>query len=452
MDRIEADVCVVGAGYAGLAAARRLTAAGASTVVLEARDRVGGRVWTRRDDDTGAPLDIGGTWLGSGQDAAYALAKEVNVSTYPTYAGGDTVFIGKDGGAGRSKGVVPRLNPIVLASLGQGMLRLDAMARSLSIDQPWASRHARSWDSKTSGGWIDSQVPTKSAKHLLRASVRGLMTADPSEVSLLHFLYLIRSAGGLNKLLSVEGGYQQDRIEGGAQAIADRVAAELGEAVQLAQPVERIVQDGGGVQVIARNIIVHATRAVVAIPPALASRLRYEPALPVDRAELIERMPAGSILKVLAVYEESFWRRDGLNGQSVAMNSPIETTLDASPSSGTPGVLAAFAFGPGARLLARRRPEERRRIVLDELRAAFGSKAGEPISYVEHDWAQEEWSRGCFLSHLAPGVLTQYGHALRPPVGRIHWAGTETATISHGTIDGAIRSGQRAASEVLAAL
>ncbi|MHB8378076.1 MAG: flavin monoamine oxidase family protein [Dehalococcoidia bacterium] len=449
MERLDADVCIVGAGYAGLTAARCLAQAGVHAAVLEARDRVGGRVWTRHMAD-GTALDMGGTWLGPGQDAAYALAKELGVTTYPTYAAGDTVFVSTRGKVGTYRGVVPPIHPVAIVSLAQGMFRLDAMARSVSIEEPWTSKRGRPWDARTVGAWIDAQVPTSAARQLLRAAVRGLLTADPSEVSLLHLLYLVRSAGGLNALLSVEGGYQQDRLSGGAQTIADRMARDLGDALHLQSAVSDIEQDQEGVTVRGSTVTVRAKWAIVAVPPALATRVRYVPALPADRAQLLDRMPAGALIKMLAVYEDAFWRDDGLSGQSVAMDSPIETTLDASPHGGRPGVLAGFAFGPPARVLARLTPDERRRTVLDALRARFGARAAAPIAYEEQDWEREEWTRGCSLAHLAPGVLTQYGPALRPATGRIHWAGTETASVSHGAIDGAVRSGQRAASEILA--
>jgi monoamine oxidase len=447
---LDADVCVVGAGYAGLTAARRVVQAGASAVVLEARDRVAGRVWTRSAPD-GTPIDAGGTWLGPGQDAAYKLAAEMGVTTYPTWAKGDNVFAGRD--SVKRFGRVPPINPIAVAGLTLGMARLDWMAKRVPLEEPWNARRAGAWDARSAGQWIGTarNVPSGEARALIGAAIRGLFTCDPSEVSLLHALYLIRSANGFNRLLTIEGGYQQDRVNGGAQTIADRVAAELGDAVHLRTPVREIAQNAGGVVVRGNGTEVRARRVIVAIPPALSSYVAYEPQLPSDRALLEHRMPAGSILKVSVVYGEPFWRADGLNGQSVASASPIEMTLDASPESGSPGVLAAFGFGPHARTLAALDPAERRRIVLATLVDRFGPPAGQPIHYEEIDWADERWSRGCYMAHMAPGVLTQFGRALRTPVGRVHWAGTETATISHGTIDGAIRSGERAATEVLAA-
>ena len=195
MERIDADVCVVGAGYAGLTAARRLARERVSVAVLEARDRVGGRVWTRQTED-GTPLDMGGTWIGPGQDAVYGLARELNVSTYPTFATGETVFVDRAGKVSAYSGSIPKIGPLPIASLAQGMLRLDNMAKSVNLEAPWRGKRARGWDRRSVGAWIDSQVPTSTAKQLLSAAVRGLLTADPSEISLLQFLHLVRSAQG----------------------------------------------------------------------------------------------------------------------------------------------------------------------------------------------------------------------------------------------------------------
>jgi monoamine oxidase len=447
----DADVCVVGAGYAGLTAARQIVQAGSSVVVLEARERVGGRVWTRPAPD-GTPLDVGGTWVGPGQDAVYALATEMGITTYPTWDTGETVVVGA-GGVKRYSGAVRNINPISVASLGLAMTRLDRMARQVPLEDPWNARRAQAWDTQSIGTWLDAKynVATKEARALLGAAIRGLWTSDPSEVSLLHALYLIRSADGLNRLLAVEGGYQQDRVSGGAQTIADRVAAELGDALIFDTPAREISQDATGVTVWGDGIELRCRRVIVALPPSLSGHLIYEPQLPSQRALLVERMPSGSIIKISLVYDEPFWRTDGLTGQSVAAETLIEMTLDASPESGTPGVLAAFAFGPSAHALAARDATERRRLVIATLVERFGRKAENPSYYEEQDWSQERWSGGCYLAHMPPGVLTQFGRALRAPVGRVHWAGTETATVSHGTIDGAIRSGSRAAAEVLAA-
>jgi monoamine oxidase len=451
-ESLEADVCVVGAGYAGLTAALRLVQAGRSVVVLEARDRIGGRVWTERLPD-GTPIDRGGAWLGPGQDRLYALAEEMGVGTYPTFVQGDHLFR-KDGRCHRYGGLIPSgLGWLTVAALGLAIRRLDSLARSIPLDAPWTARGAAAFDAQTIESWIGSRlnVPLRTARALLRITMTEIFTSDPSEVSLLHMLFHLHSAGGFARQTSIEGGAQQDRVAGGMQAIADRIAERLGDAVRLAAPVRAIRHRDAGVEVVADRVAVRARRAIVAIPPTLSGHIRYEPKLPSARALLLQRLPPGSSYKFALIYDEPFWRSDGLSGQSLAMGSLVPVTLDACAAATPPGILNTFACGPHARALGRLGPMERRRLVVDEMRGRFGARAAQVSDYVEQDWAEEEWSRGCFMAHYAPGVLTQFGHVLREPVGRIHWAGTETSAVMNGFIDGAVRSGERAAREVLVA-
>jgi monoamine oxidase len=362
------------------------------------------------------------------------------------------VFTNAQGKVSAYRGNIPPIGPVAVASLAQGMLRRDRMAKSVDLEAPWKGKRAKKWDARSIGSWLDSQVPTFAAKQLLGGAVRGLLTADPSEISLLSFLHLVRSShNGLTGLLAVEGGYQQDRLTGGAQSMANAIAAELGDAIRFNSPVRSIDQDDAGATVRGETIEVRAKRVVMAIPPRLAGQVKYTPQLPTDHAQLLDRMPGGEVIKVMTVYEEPFWRAEGRSGQSVALNSPIEATLDASPKTGR-GVLASFAFGPYARQIARVTTEERKRLVLGTLVERFGKRADEPLVYEEADWEREEWTRGCSAAHVGTGVLTQFGRALRVPVGRIHWAGSELANRSWGTINGAIGSGQRAGDEVLGAL
>jgi monoamine oxidase len=442
----ETDVCIVGAGYAGLTAARRLTGAGKSVVVLEARDRVGGRVWTQPYD--GFRLDFGGTFLGPDQDAVRKLVSEFGLETFPTHYEGEKVMT-IEGGTRRYGGLIPKLSPFAVGSLGVGMARLDAMAKKVPLDEPWNDSRSRRWDQVSAGAWLKQHTHVPVGRHLLGATVRGVMCSDPSEVSLLHMLYLIRSASGLSNLLSTKGGYQQDQLMGGAQSMANRIAEDLGPALFLQTPARSITQDDSGVRVDADGVSVRAAHVVVATPPSLAAQLRYDPPLPVEKAQLLDRLPAGSVRKLLAVYDEAFWRKDGLAGETVGVDSPIEMTLDGSPPSGRPGIIMGFAFGPLARQLGTLGDDERRRVALADYARRFGPRASNPVDFFEHEWADEPWSRGGMMARWAPGVISQFGSTLRRPVGRIHWAGTETATVSHGTIDGAIRSGERAALEVV---
>ena len=194
-----------------------------------------------------------------------------------------------------------------------------------------------------------------------------------------------------------------------------------------------------------------ARRVIVSIPPVLAGRIAYDPVLPARRDQLTQKMPAGSVIKINAIYDEPFWRADGLSGQVAGDRSPIKFTFDNSPPSGRPGVIVCFLEGGAARVFGRLEVAERRRAVLASLAGYLGPRAAQPVDYVEQDWSAEEWTRGCYGAHMPPGALTQFGPVLREPVGRVHWAGTETATEWSGYMDGALTSGERAAAEVLAA-
>ena len=238
-------------------------------------------------------------------------------------------------------------------------------------------------------------------------------------------------------------------VDGGAPELAVRLAAKLGDALHLSSPVRRIKQSSSGVEVFSDRLTVEARRIIVATPPLLASRIEYDPALPDVHAQLLRRMLSGSALRGITIYDEPFWRNDGLSGMSVAPDLPVPVALDQSPRSGKPGILSSYMFGPQAVRAAALDPAERRDIWLRTLAARYGSKALSPRAHLETDWAAEEWSLGGMIAHFAPGVLTNYGHALREPAGRIHWAGSEYATEMHGLMEGAVRSGEISADQVI---
>ena len=448
-ERIDADVCVVGAGYAGLAAARRLGQAGKSVVVLEARDRVGGRIWTYHLPD-GSPVDRGGAWLAPKHDAMFGLARDVGVSTYKTWVNGSHLLIG-GGRTRRYTGLIPKISPLAIVTTVWAQMKLDRLSRDIPLEAPWAAKRAAEWDSQTVASYIERNgIRTKLARDLFEMAVRALMTGDLNDVSFLHLLFLVRGHGSINTLFSIEGGSQENMVEGGAGSIARRVADELGDTVRLNAPVRSVTQGTDHVVIEADRVRVSARHAIVAIPPALILDLAFDPELPDDRVTLYRNDVAGPETKTLIIYDEPFWRADGLSGQTSEPGSVSETTLDASPAAGRPGVIASFMFGSVALRVDALDPVERRRAVLAALTARLGPRAASPIEFIETAWFTEPWSKGCSMAHLRPGILSRYGPLLRAPFGRVHWAGTETSTTSHGAMDGAVRSGERAAAEILA--
>jgi monoamine oxidase len=449
---VEADVCVVGAGFAGLTAARRLVQAGRSVVVLEARQRVGGRTWTERQGDA-FDVDRGGAWLAPYHDAALRLAGEMGTTTYRTYVAGRHLLVG-GGRTRRYTGLIPKISPLAIVQIALSQLRIDRMAKQVDVEAPWASRRAIEWDARDVGEWLEQhRIRSSIGDDLFSMAVRGLFAApNLHDVSLLDLLFLVRAHGSIGALFSIEGGAQENLVDGGLGALAGSMAEQLGDAVELESPVRSIRHEPPGVVVDAGRLRVHAGFAVVAVPPVLALDIAFDPPLSEDRRALYRQAVAGVESKTVVVYDEPFWRAAGLSGQSAEPGSAAEVTIDASPSSGAYGALASFTFGHVAQRLDALEAPERRRAVLDALERRFGGRAARPSAFVETSWWTEPWSRGCSMAHFPPGLLTRAGRLLRQPEGRVHWAGTETATVSHGAVDGAIRSGERVVGEILTAV
>jgi monoamine oxidase len=445
------DVVVIGAGIAGLTAARDLASAERSVLVLEARGRVGGRTagHTLR---SGAIVEMGGAYVGPYQTAVLELIDELGLTIYPTYDNGD--------GLTRIGGITYRFSdesfglPEESQPAKQRLWEaLEALAETVSLESPWQTEEADDLDRQTFDAWLTATTSDEIVLAFYRATIADLFCREAWEMSLLHVLFYVKSSGMFGNMVATTGGNQESRIAGGSHRISERIAEELGDdVVRLTTPVHAIAQRGDGVTVSYQGGEIAAERVIVTLPPALAGRLRYSPPLPAARDLLTQQMPMGSVIKAQVAYDTPFWRDDGLSGFVHSPDGPVSFTIDGSPKDGSSGVMTCFIAGKHGRELSAMPDEQRRQLVIDTLVTYFGPRAAEPVEYVEMDWSKEEYTRGCYGGQLGAGVWTAYGSVLAEPVGRIHWAGTETASISNGYMDGAVRSGQRAATEVLAML
>jgi len=445
---VDVDVVVVGAGVAGLTAARRLQGAGRSVVVLEARDRVGGR--TLNDTIAGVTVEVGGQWVGPTQDRILALIAELGLETYPTYDEGEMLIELTGGRLRRSSGETPSLPPLALADLFQAQRALDKLVDTVDLEAPWRTPGADALDATTFASWLDRRVHHGDARAFHEIISAAVFATEPDTMSLLHWLTYVQSGHGLERLIGVTGGAQQDRVVGGTWRIGERLAEDLGDAVVCSAPARRIRWGDDGVVVETDAGAYEADRVIVAVPPNLAGRIDYEPGLPTDRDLLTQQLPHGHVIKVMVAYESAWWREQGLNGQVASAEGPVGITFDNSVPGHDVGILVGFFEGDHGRYWGERTPTARRQAFVDCLVRWFGGSAAHPVDYVERDWGAERWTRGCYGAHFPTGAWTRFGPALREPVGPIHWAGTESATRWMGYLDGAVESAERAVAEILA--
>jgi monoamine oxidase len=448
---MQADVVIVGAGLSGMIAARTLLEASLTPVVLEADDRVGGRILTEVVD--GVPLDLGAQWIGDTHHRMFGLAAELGVETFAQYDEGETSYELDGSGVLREHDFHARYES-ELAEVERVLRHLDTLAAEVPVDAPWLAPRASEWDAITAGAWYDAQELSVVGRTLLEICTVGILAVPTAEVSFLHLLFTIQTCGVTAELFAEsEGGAQTTRFVGGTSEIPRRLAELICDHIVLKSPVLLIEHSADSVTVHCRGgLVARGRRAIVAISPTLAGRIMYDPPLSGVRDQLTQRLPNGSAMKAFFVYSEPFWRAAGFNGQLISDVGPARMSNDTCIPGDDRGVILLFLEGDQARTVGRLPEADRRAAMTAELVRHFGSQAAHPDFYVDGEWSDRQWTRGCYNANHGPHVWTKYGPALTVPVGAIHWASTDTATHWSAYMEGAVDAGERAAREVMASL
>ena len=447
MTEITRDVVVVGAGAAGLTAAHELKKAGLSVAVLEARDRVGGRLWT--DVIDGAMLEIGGQWVSPDQQALIDTVAELGLETFSRYREGDSVYVGPDGVAHRFTGELFPVSPETEKVIAEITERLDAMVAEIDPDRPWAHERAAEWDSVSWDAWLRAQTDDDEAvRNLAFATGSAMLTKPTHSFSLLQSLLMAASAGSYSHLVDADF-ILDKRVVGGLQQVPLLLAERLGDDVFLNQPVRTLEWSDAGVTAIADGITVHARQAVLALAPVLYNRISFVPAMPRFQHQMHQHLSMGFVIKVHAVYDRPFWREQGLSGTAFSPYELSHEAYDNTNHEDERGTLVGFVSDQHADGVFLLSAEERKERILESLSHYYGPEAKNPIVYYESDWGSEEWTRGAYAASFDLGGLHRYGSELRTPVGPIRFACSDLAGAGYQHVDGAIRMGRLVAQQIL---
>ena len=447
MTEITRDVVIVGAGAAGLTAANELRKAGLSVAVLEARDRVGGRLWT--DTIEGAMLEIGGQWISPDQTALIETVADLGLDTFSRYREGDSVYVGPDGTAHRFTGEMFPVSPETEAVIARLTERLDAMVAEIDPDRPWAHEKAAEWDSVSWDAWLRAQTDDDEAvRNLAFATGSAMLTKPTHAISLLESLLMAASAGSYSNLVDADF-ILDKRVVGGLQQVPLLLAERLGEDVFLNQPVRTLEWSDEGVTAVADGMTVRARQAILALAPVLYSRISFVPALPRLQHQMHQHLSMGFVIKVHAVYETPFWREKGLSGTAFSPYELSHEAYDNSNHGEERGTLVGFVSDLNADGVFELSADERMQRILTSLSHYYGPEALDPVVYYESDWGSEEWTRGAYAASFDLGGLSRYGKHLREAVGPIHFACSDLAGAGYQHVDGAIRMGRLVAAQII---
>ncbi|MHA7130085.1 flavin monoamine oxidase family protein [Algoriphagus namhaensis] len=442
------EVVIVGAGFSGIAAAKKLHEAGLDFIVLEARDRLGGRVYTKSLSQN-LYLDLGGQWIGPTQERMYALCEELGVGYFETYNEGKNILDLK-GKIRTYSGVIPKMDPVSLINLDWIIRKLESLASQIPIENPWTHPKSDEFDSVTLGYFIKKNAKTASCYEVIKVGCETIFASELDEISLLHALFYIKSGTSLDCLINVKDGAQQHRIEGGMQTLAEKMAAPFRERIQFSTSVSSVEYQEDGVTVSGKGFEIQAKKLILAVPPPLLAQIQFNPPLPLAKRQLLDRYAMGLVVKCFMIYDRPFWREDKFSGQAVADDSsPFQTLFDCSPKNASHGIILGFSIGDRARQLMTLPEESRAEEMKQVLTRYFGTRAKDSTHYQDYCMSDEQWSKGCYAGLMPTGAWTGFRDAYRTPMDPLYFAGTEAATRWHGYIEGAVLAGEKAASAII---
>lgn len=442
-----ADVVVIGGGLSGLTTAYRLMQKGVDVVVLEARDRPGGRMASGTFN--GESYDLGAQWIAPHATQLRKLTHELGIPLTMQYHDGvSDIYLHKKHHTFKQR--TPMLSPAATLDRGRILRKLNRLATTMQVPTNKVIEQINTLDQMSFAWWLKQTCRSQATVAWFSMLCRIHFHAEPSEISLIYIIDQVQAFQKAENLFLARPAYQHERVVGGAQRVAERLVQQLRSHITLDAPVLAIRQDDNGVTAYSRGASFRARYAVIALPPAVAEQIYFDPHLPPGRDALNQRILMGRAIEAVLCYDYPFWREHEKSGFMMSDEGPAVMVHDVSPATNTEGALACLIAGNAASHWGAQPRGERLRALVQQLSGWLGNEAGAYRGMIERDWNGERWNRGS-IGFMPPGT-SSFVHSINMSVGRIHWAGSEASSQWTGTLEGAVDAGERAAAEVITLL
>ena len=418
-------IIIIGAGLSGLYTAYLLKQIGHDVIILEAKDRVGGRTLTIKHDEK--YIDLGGQWVGSPQKNIMQLLNEFNIPYYNQYDLGNNI-------ANFNNQQFTYSGNITCFDPDNKLGKFVSQMEHLMLDMN------KALDDVLCSTWLDNCCDDKIVRGLIELAINACTCFECDNISLYYWLYFLKSCGNYDNLANIHGGAQEFRIKNGAMSISECLAQYVTPILN--SPVTGIIQNNDGCQVYTLDDREYQGDLVVlTIPPQCNMNIKFTPELPLAKKYLYSNMRMGCVKKIVVIYKDPFWRENGFSGEIISNKPPIRLAYDCSTDDYF-GLLC-FVCADSAKS----------NITQDEICGAYAiyfndQRALSPLLFIEKDWSMEPYSEGCYFAVATKGVLSKFSSVLQEPFNKIYWAGTETANNWMGYMEGAIESAHRVVGQI----